>query len=95
MRRKVIQLGLAVVILTIKSAAQTTNVTDANNGVSNTVPVFTGNATLGNSNISYGTSNGNGFVGINNGNPNYNVNIPQQSWGLYVVSRSKRLERGR
>jgi hypothetical protein len=23
------------------------------------------------------------------------VNIPQQSWGLYVVSRSKRLERGR
>jgi hypothetical protein len=25
----------------------------------------------------------------------YTVNIPRQSWGLYDVSRSKRLERGR
>ena len=49
--------GLRLVMAAAIGAAQTTNVTNSNNGTTNTVPVYTGSATLGNSPISVSGSN--------------------------------------
>jgi hypothetical protein len=57
-------LALCIVTLAVGASAQT-NVTNSNNGTSNTVPVYTGTATLGNSPISVSSSN----VGIGTTNP--------------------------
>jgi hypothetical protein len=41
--------SMVLILVTASTAAQTTNVTNANNGTPNTVPIYTGTATLGNS----------------------------------------------
>src|ERR1700679_4014401 len=61
---RIATLGILVTFLMAGAAAQT-NVTDGNNGTTNSVPVYTGSATLGNSPISVSGNN----VGIGTTNP--------------------------
>ena len=70
MDRKLIQLGFCIVALATSAAAQTT-VTNNNNGTTDTVPVYTGTATLGNSPISVSGSN----VGIGTTTPGALLNV--------------------
>jgi len=72
MCRKLIGLGFCLVALAASSAAQT-NVTNNNDGTANTVPVYTGSSTLGNSPISVSGSS----VGIGTTTP---TNIG--NWGI-------------
>ena len=60
MDRKLIQIAVCVAVFAVSAAAQT-NVTNSNNGTANTVPVYTGSATLGNSPIA--VSGGNVGIG--------------------------------
>ncbi len=61
MDRKLIQMAVCLAAFAVSAAAQT-NVTNSNNGTANTVPVYTGSATLGNSPIA--VSGGNVGIGI-------------------------------
>ena len=81
MRNNLILSVLSLAVMTIGAAAQTT-VTNNNNGTANTVPVYTGSATLGNSPIYVSGSN----VGIGITGPNAPLQV--QGAGGIAVSNS-------
>ena len=64
MYRKSVLIAVCLIVLGLRASAQT-NVTNSNNGTTNTIPVYTGSATLGNSPISVSGSN----VGIGTTTP--------------------------
>ncbi|MFZ0964787.1 MAG: hypothetical protein WAO35_28350 [Terriglobia bacterium] len=70
MARKLIQIAVCVAVFAVSAAAQT-NVTNSNNGTANTVPVYTGKATLGNSPITASS----GKVGIGTTSPGYTLDV--------------------
>jgi hypothetical protein len=66
MHKQMMGLAFCLTAFAISASAQTTPVTNNNDGATGTVPVYTGSATLGNSTITQ--SNGN--VGIGTSVPN-------------------------
>jgi hypothetical protein len=84
MHSKIKGLTLCAAAFAVSTAAQTT-VTNSNNGATNTVPLYTGSATLGNSPISVSGSN----VGIETTNPGayqLDVNGRAQAQSINVSS---------
>ena len=82
MDRKLIQIAVCVAVFAVSAAAQT-NVTNSNNGTANTVPVYTGSATLGNSPIAVSSGN----VGIGTTAPSAGLDIENgPTYGTGLIS---------
>jgi hypothetical protein len=76
MDRKLFLFGFCLAAFAMSAAAQT-NVTNNNDGTANTVPVYTGTATLGNSPIS--VSGGNVGIGTGSSNPTAQLQVLSNS----------------
>ena len=70
MYRRSVLIAVCLIFLGLRASAQT-NVTNSNNGTTNTVPVYTGSATLGNSPISVSGSS----VGIGTTSPSTKMDV--------------------
>ena len=79
MNKRMIELAFCLAAFAMSAAAQTTPVTNNNNGVTGTVPMYTGSATLGNSVITQSSNN----VGIGTTSPNNLLDVGSGAVGTY------------